>query len=53
MSTPSNAPAGESAPAYVTRFDGVRVAATGAAERVLTAAAGPAGYLLGARLRVR
>ena len=28
MSTQSNAPAGEGAPAYVTRFDGVRVAAT-------------------------
>ena len=28
MSTQSNAPAGGSAPAYVTRFDGVRVAAT-------------------------
>ena len=28
MSTQSNAPGGEGAPAYVTRFDGVRVAAT-------------------------
>jgi hypothetical protein len=28
MSTQSNAPAGEGAPAYVTRFDGARVAAT-------------------------